>query len=62
MTKPYFVNPSNVDDLKILKVEYSSNHCMDRDFLVLRGKLEENQEEISSVALLSPACLKYKSV
>ena len=50
------------DDLKILKVEYSSNNCMDSDFLVLRGKLEENQEEISSVALLSPACLKYKSV
>ena len=62
MTKPYFVNPSNVDDLKILKVEYSSNNCMDSDFLVFRGKLEENQEEILSVALLSPACLKYKSV
>jgi hypothetical protein len=35
------------DDLKILKVEYLSNW----------GKLEE----ISSVALLSPACFIYKN-
>ena len=37
------------DDLQILKVE---NH----DLWIIRGKLEENSEEISSVALLSPAC------
>ena len=43
------------DDLKISKVEYISNYCMDCD-LVLRGEIEENPEEISSVALLSPAC------
>jgi hypothetical protein len=36
------------DDLKMLNLEYLSNHCC-----VLRGKLKE---EISSVALLSPAC------
>ena len=49
--------PSMEDDLKILKVEYLSNHCMD---CALR-KLEENSEEISSVALLSPACLSLVS-
>jgi hypothetical protein len=43
--------PPMEDDLKILKVEYLINHCMD-----LRGKLEENSEQILSVALLSPAC------
>ena len=44
------------DDLKILKVEYISNYCIDCDLWVLRGEMEENPEEISSVALLSPAC------
>jgi hypothetical protein len=44
------------DDLKIVKVLYLSKHCMDCDLLVVRGKLEENSEEISSVVLLSPAC------
>ena len=29
------------------------------DLWVLRGKLEEHSEEISSVALLSPACYLY---
>ena len=29
MTKPYFVNPLNEEDLKILKVEYLSNHLLD---------------------------------
>ena len=29
MTKPYFVKPSNEDDLKILKVEYLRNHLLD---------------------------------
>ena len=47
------------DDLKIVKVEYLSNHFLDPDFWVLRGKLEGNSEEISSVALLSPACLYF---
>ena len=47
------------DDLKILKVEYLSNHCMDCLSWVLRGKLEGNSEEISSVALLSPACSSF---
>ena len=72
MTKPYFINPQNEDDLqwrrppmehdlKILKVEYLSNHCMDHDLWVLRGKLEENREEISSVALLSTACSTYST-
>ena len=41
------------DNLKIVKVEYLRNHCMDCD---LWGKLDENSEEILSVALLSPAC------
>ena len=51
MTQPYFPNPQNKDDhqWKILKVE---NH----DLWILRGKLEEHSKEISSVALLSPAC------
>ena len=42
------------DDLNILELEYLSNHCMDCDW-ILRVKLEE----ISSVALLSPACLTF---
>jgi hypothetical protein len=29
MTQPYFINPSNEDDLKILKVEYLSNRLLD---------------------------------
>ena len=29
MTKPYFVNPLNEDDLKKLKVEYLINHLLD---------------------------------
>jgi hypothetical protein len=37
---------SNGRQLTILTVEY-----------LLRGKLEENSEEISSVALLIPACV-----
>ena len=49
--------PPIEDDLKILKVEYFSNHCIDHDLWVLRGTLEGNSEEISSVALLSQACL-----
>jgi hypothetical protein len=52
--------PTMEDDLNILKVEYLSNHCMDCDLWILRGKLEENSEEISSVALLSPACYIIK--
>ena len=36
-------------------VSTTSNHCKDCD-LVLWGKLEENSDEILSVALLSPAC------
>ena len=44
------------EDLKILNVEYLSNHCTVRDSGFLWGKLQENSEEISSVALLSPAC------
>ena len=51
--------PPTEDNLKLLKVEYLSNHCIDRDLWVLRGKLEENPEEILSVALLSPACLYF---
>ena len=44
------------DNLKISRGEYLSNHCMDRDLWVLSVNLEENSEEISSVALLSQAC------
>ena len=44
------------DDLKIAKGEYLHNHCMDHDLWVPRWNLEGNSEEISSVALLSPAC------
>ena len=50
--------PPLEDYLQILKVEYLNNSCMERN-LVLRGKLEENSEEISSVALLNSACLLY---
>ena len=32
---------------------------MDHDLSVLRGTLEENSKEISSVALLSPACYSF---
>ena len=45
------------EDLKILIVEYLSNHCMVVTLDFLGGKLEENSEEFSSVALLSPTCL-----
>ena len=41
------------DDLKISKGEYLSNHCMDQ---TSEENSEKNSEEISSVALLSPAC------
>ena len=44
------------NNLRVLKMEYQYNHCMDCDLWVLRGKLEENSEEILSVALLCPAC------
>ena len=50
------------DDLKILKVEYLSNHSLDPPQILNLSsrdqtrKLEETSEEISSVALLSPAC------
>ena len=40
-----------------IKRENLNNHYMDCDLWVLRGNLEENSEEISSVAMLSPACL-----
>ena len=43
--------PPMENNLKILKVY----HCMDHELWVLRGKLEENSEEILSVVLLSPA-------
>ena len=43
-------------------MEYISNNCMDCDIRDLRVKLEENSEEILSVALLSPACLNYLSI
>ena len=33
------------DDLKILKVEYLSNYCMDCDLWVIRGEIEENQRK-----------------
>ena len=48
--------PPKEDDLILLKAEYLSNHCMGCKLRVLSGKLEENAEEILSVALLSPAC------
>jgi hypothetical protein len=59
---------------EILKMKTTSNrrwsqiiktgisHCMVHDLWVLRGKLEENQEEILSVALLSPACFVFISI
>ena len=50
--QPYFTNPQNEDyfwwKMTSKLVEY--------EFWVLRGKFEENSEEIPSVALLSPAC------
>ena len=49
----YERQPSIEDYLKLnLEVEYLSNHC--RDFNLWR--LEENSEDILSVALLSSAC------
>ena len=45
------------DDLKIVKVEYLRNHCMDHDLWVLREKLED----FLSVALLGPACSFFLS-
>jgi hypothetical protein len=42
--------PPMENDLKILKVEYLSNHCINT-----YEKLEKNSKVISSVALLSPA-------
>jgi hypothetical protein len=51
--------PPMEEKLNLLKVEHLSNHCMDCVWRVVRGKLEENPEEISSVALLSPACVYY---
>ena len=51
--------PTMEDVFKISYGEYLSNHSMDCDLWVLRGILEENSEEILSVALLSPACLIF---
>ena len=48
MTKSYFTNSLNDVGLQWKNV--------DCDLWVLRKKLEENSEEFSSVALLSPAC------
>ena len=55
--------PPMEEDLKVLNIEYLSNQWWYLTqvsnyviFKFLRGKLEENSEEISSVALLSPAC------
>ena len=51
------------DDLKVLKVEYLSNQSSDLPQILnyvtyefLGGNYRKTQEEISSVALLSPAC------
>jgi hypothetical protein len=58
MTKPYCTNLYNKDDLQWQMnsgVKMASN-CVECDSWVLRRKLEGNSEEISSVALLSPAC------
>jgi hypothetical protein len=38
-------------DLKILKIEYFSDHCMDCDLWDFRGKVEGNSEENLSVAM-----------
>jgi hypothetical protein len=46
--------PSTEDDLKILKGESLSYH-----YRISWGTSEEILEEISSVALLSPACYLY---
>ena len=48
MTKPYFKNPQNDNEHPI---EACTLYNLTNEFL------EENSEEISSVALLSPACL-----
>ena len=58
------------DNIKILKVDYLSNHLFDlteilnlsfiKPWLIFhRGNSKENLGEISSVALLSPACFWY---
>ena len=54
--------PPMEDDLKIAKGEYLHNNCMDHELWVPRGNLEGNSKEISSVALLSPACSLSVSV
>jgi hypothetical protein len=58
MTKPYFTNPSTEDKLQWETPSgwKMCSECAECDVWVLRGKLEESSEEISSVALLSPAC------
>ena len=52
MSKLSFTNNSNEDDLKILKVETTSKVLYNQDSFCPK----EHSEEMSSVALLSPAC------
>ena len=41
------------------RCKWNINHIKDINLYVLRCILEENSEDISSVALLSPACFEY---
>ena len=56
MTKPYFPNEDFFQWKMTSGAIMTFNH-VGCDLWVLRGKLEKDSEEISSVALLSPACL-----
>ena len=61
MTKPYFVNHLNEDDLQ-WKTTSKYQKWNISATAYWRGNLEENSEEISSVALLSPACIQILTI
>jgi hypothetical protein len=65
LTKPYFINFPNEDDLNERRPQNIKSEISQQPLYQLgltRGKLEENSEEISSVALLSPTCIDILSV
>ena len=60
MNKPYFTNEYDLQWKKSSDVKMTSKQA-ECDLWVHGLRLEENSEEISSVALLSPACLVLMS-
>ena len=61
MTKLYFLNPQNKDKLQWKTTSKKSRWNISATSVLIMTYefLEENLEEISSVALLSPACFSF---